>query len=315
MGQAQYVFLDDKIVPWDQGRVHVASAAFKFGSAVFEGIRGYWNADHQEMYLFRMAEHMQRLQFSQRFMRYNEILTPEFVTEKTVELIHANGFKGESLHIMATAYVKDEGGQGSLGPIGLAITAQERPRTPKIDTGVSAQISSWMRVPDQAMPMRVKCNANYNNGRLATVQAQGDGYDTAILMNSKGKISEGPGMCFFMVRDGKPIAPSTTNDILESITRDTVLQLLEEMGNPTIERDVDRSEVTAADEAFFCGTAWEVTPIINIDGVPVGDGKIGPVTKALQEKYFDVCHGLSGAHPEWRMPVYGTAADKASAAE
>lgn len=314
MSQAQYVFLDGRVVPWDQGRVHVASAGFKFGTAVFEGIRGYWSDREQEMYLFRMAEHMNRLQYSQRFMRYTEILSPDYVTEKTIELIHANGFKGESLHIMATVYVQDEGGPGSRGPVGLAITAQERPRSPKIESGVRAQVSSWMRVPDQAMPMRVKCNANYNNGRLATVQAVADGYDTAILMNSRGKISEGPGMCFFMVRDGQPIAPSTTNDILESITRDTVLELLAEMGRPAIERDVDRSEVSAADEAFFCGTAWEVTPIIDIDGVPVGDGAVGPLTKALQERYFDVCHGLSGAHPEWRMPVWNPAA-AASAAE
>jgi len=304
MSQPQYVFLDDAIVPWDEGKVHVASAAFKFGTAVFEGLRGYWNPEQEEMYLFRMAEHMNRLTFSQRFMRFEELYAPEYVTEKTLELIHANGFKGENLHIMTTAYVKGQGGPGVCGPIGLAITAQERPRTPKITEGVSAQISSWMRVPDQAMPMRVKCNANYNNGRLATVQAAADGYDTAILMNSRGKISEGPGMCFFIVRDGQPIAPTTTSDILESITRDTVLQLLAQMGHPVIERDVDRSEVMAADEAFFCGTAWEVTPVTSIDRMPVGSGQPGPLTQALQQKYFDVCHGTSGAHPEWRLPVW-----------
>ncbi len=312
---AKYVFLDDAIVPWDQGRVHVASAAFKFGTAVFEGIRGYWNADQQEMYLFRMEEHMDRLAFSQHFMRYSEILTPEFIRDKTIELIQANGFKGESLHIMTTAYVKDEGGPGARGPVGLSITAEERPRSPRIEKGVSAQVSSWMRIPDQAMPMRVKCNANYNNGRLATVQAVDDGYDTAILMNSRGKISEGPGMCFFMVRKGQPIAPSTTNDILESITRETVLTLLDEMGCPAIERDVDRSELFAAEEAFFCGTAWEVTPVTSIDRQKIGKGGVGPITKALQERYFDVCHGITGAHPEWRLPVYGTASAKANAAE
>jgi len=160
--------------------------------------------------------------------------------------------------------------------------------------------------------MRVKCNANYNNGRLASMQAQADGYDTAIFLNSRGKVSEGPGMCFFIMRDGKAITPSTSNDILESITRTTVLQLLEELGVPTVERDVDRSEIVAADEAFFCGTAWEVTPVTMIDRLTVGTGSIGAITKRLQETYFDVCHGFSGAHPEWRMPVYGTAAAKAA---
>ncbi|MDF1792156.1 MAG: branched-chain amino acid transaminase [Thalassobaculaceae bacterium] len=313
MATPKYVLMDDRIVPWNEGTVHVDTAAFKFGSAVFEGVRGYWNADQQEMYLFRMAEHMDRLVFSQRFMRYDEIITPEYVTEKTIELIRANGFQGENVHIMTTTYVAGYGGQNVTGPIGLAVTAQERPRTAKITEGISAQVSSWMRVPDNAMPMRAKVNANYQNGRLATLQANADGYDTAILLNSRGKVAEGPGMCFFMVRDGVPITPHTSSDILESITRTTVLQLLEEMGTPAVERDVDRSELVAADEAFFCGTAWEVTPITSIDKLAVGSGDVGPITKRLQERYFDVCHGTTGAHAEWRMPVYGTA--KANAAE
>ena len=313
MSTPKYVFMDDKIVPWDEGRVHVDSAAFKFGSAVFEGLRGYWNETEQEMYLFRMAEHMNRLVYSQRFMRYDEIFAPDAVAEKTLELVRANGFRGENVHIMATAYIAGRGGQNVTGPIGLAITAQERPRSAKITEGISAQVSSWMRVPDNAMPMRAKVNANYQNGRLATLQAVGDGYDTAIFLNSRGKVSEGPGMCFFMVRDGVPITPHTSSDILESITRSTVLQLLEEMGTPAVERDIDRSELVAADEAFFCGTAWEVTPITSIDKLPVGTGIAGPLTKRLQETYFDVCHGISGAHPEWRLPVYGEA--KADAAE
>ncbi len=313
MSTPQFVFMDDRIVPWDEGRVHVDSAAFKFGSAVFEGLRGYWNEADQEMYLFRMAEHMNRLVFSQRFMRYDEVIAPEAVAEKTLELIRANGFRGENVHIMTTAYIAGRGGQNVTGPIGLAITAHERPRSAKITQGISAQVSSWMRVPDNAMPMRAKVNANYQNGRLATLQAVGDGYDTAIFLNSRGKVSEGPGMCFFMVRDGVPITPHTSSDILESITRATVLQLLEEMGTPAVERDIDRSELVAADEAFFCGTAWEVTPITSIDKLAVGTGAVGPITERLQQTYFDVCHGTSGAHPEWRMPVYGAA--KADAAE
>lgn len=313
MATPQFVFMDDRIVPWDEGTVHVDSAAFKFGSAVFEGLRGYWNADQEEMYLFRMREHMDRLVFSQRFMRYDEIIAPDYVTEKTVELIRANGFRGENVHIMATAYIAGRGGQNVTGPIKLSITAQERPRTAKITEGISAQVSSWMRVPDNAMPMRAKVNANYQNGRLATLQATADGYDTAILLNSRGKVAEGPGMCFFLVRDGVAITPHTSSDILESITRSTVLQLLEEMGVPVVERDVDRSELVAADEAFFCGTAWEVTPITSIDKLAVGAGGVGPLTKNLQERYFDVCHGTTGAHGEWRMAVYGAA--KANAAE
>ena len=312
MATPKYVFLDDQIVPWDEGRVHVASAAFKFGAAVFEGIRGYWNENDKEMYLFRMEEHMDRFTFSQRFMRFEEFYSPDYVTEKTIELIRANGFSGENVHIMTTAYVSGMGGQGMTGPIGLSITAQERPRTDKVLNGISAQISSWARIPDNAMPMRVKCNANYNNGRLPTIQANADGYGTAIFLNTRGKVAEGPGMCFFIVRDGKVITPSTTSDILESITRSTVIELLQDKGIVVEEREVDRSEVPAADEAFFCGTAWEVTPVTSVDRMPVGSGEVGPITKALQDSYFDVCHGLSGARAEWRVPVLNNSAVNAA---
>jgi len=309
MASPKYASLDGEIVAWNDARVHIASAGFKFGTGVFEGLRGYWNADAKEMYLFRMAEHMKRLEFSQRFMRFDEIITAETVTEKTIELVQANSFKGENLHIMTTAYVSGMGGPGVCGPVGLAITVQERPRSDRVIGGVTAQVSSWMRVPDNAMPMRVKCNANYNNGRLATVQAVADGYDTAIFLNSRGKVSEGPGMCFFMVRDGVPITPSVTSDILESITRETVLEMIEEVfGVKPVERDVDRSELMAADEAFFCGTAWEVTPVLGIDRVNIGDGAIGPMTKRLQDAFFAVCDGSSGTHAEWRLPIYVTAA-------
>jgi branched-chain amino acid aminotransferase len=153
--------------------------------------------------------------------------------------------------------------------------------------------------------MRVKCNANYQNGRLAAVQAEADGYDTAILLNSRGKVSEGPSMCFFMIRDGKAITPGTSNDILESITRQTMLDILPEMcGVEVIERDVDRSELLMAEEAFFCGTAWEVTPVTSIDRVPLGTGEVGPIVKKLQQSYFDLTNGRTNLHPDWLTKVY-----------
>ena len=317
MADPKYAVIDGKIVPWGEANVHVASAAFKFGTAVFEGIRGYWNADDQDLYLFRMEEHMSRLSFSQAFMRFDEILAPQAVSDLTLELIRANEFRGENLHIMTTSYISGQGGPGICGPVGLAITAMERGRTERVLNGVTAQVSSWMRVPDNAMPMRVKCNANYNNGRLATVQATADGYDTAIFLNSRGKVSEGPGQCLFIIRKGEVITPSLSNDILESITRDTVLELLEkDLGLKPVERDVDRSELAAAEEAFFCGTAWEVAPILAIDKVNVGNGVAGPITKKLQQAYFDVCSGTNGAgHADWRMPVYNGAAAASKAAE
>lgn len=303
MATPKYVFINGDIVPFDDGKVHVSSAAFKFGTAVFEGLRGYWNEDRKQLYLFQMERHMRRLVFSQRFMRFERILEPEYVTEKTIELLRANELR-ETLHAMTTVYVSGFGGPWISAPVDLAITASPRGGPGLVDTGCSVQVSSWQRVADSAMPMRVKCNANYQNGRLAAMQSKADGYDTALLLNARGKVSEGPGMCFFMMRDGVAVTPSVTNDILESITRATVLELLAELGVPTEERDVDRSELAAAEEAFFCGTAWEVTPITSIDRLPVGDGGVGPLVRRLQARYFEVVRGETEDHAEWRTPVY-----------
>ena len=303
MDKPKYIFLNDEIVPWEDAKVHVSTAAFKFGTAVFEGLRGYWNEQREQMYLFQMDAHMQRLEFSQKFMRFEKIFDGAYVAEKTIELLRANEFR-TTVHAMTTVFVDGFGGPTVCGPVGLAITAAERGGPGLLGTGCTAQVSSWQRVPDNAMPMRVKCNANYQNGRLAGLQAKADGYDTAILLNSRGKVSEGPGMCFFMMRNRVVSTPHTSSDILESITRSTVLELLQEAGVQTQEREIDRSELAAADEAFFCGTAWEVTPVTEIDKLKVGEGVVGPMVRDLQERFFAIARGESADHPEWRTPVY-----------
>ena len=302
MERPRYIFLNDEIVPWEDAKVHVSTVAFKFGTAVFEGLRGYWNEDHQQMYLFQMDAHMRRLEYSQKFM---QVFDGAYVREKTIELLRANEFRA-TVHSMATVFVEGFGGPAVSGPVGLAITAATRGGPGQLEEGCTAQVSSWQRVADNAMPMRVKCNANYQNGRLAGMQARADGYDTAILLNARGKVSEGPGMCFFMMRDGVASTPHTSSDILESITRSTVIDLLRESGVEVQERDIDRSELAAADEAFFCGTAWEVTPVTAIDRLKVGDGEVGSVVRGLQERFFSVARGESADHPEWRTPVYAT---------
>ena len=154
------------------------------------------------------------------------------------------------------------------------------------------------------MPGRAKAVGNYNNSRLAGIQAKIDGYDTALLLNRAGKISEGPSMCFFLVRAGVPITSSITSDILESITRDTVIRLLEdEFDLKTDEREIDRSELFLAEEAFFCGTGWEVTPVINIDGAPIGNGTAGPIVKQLQASYFETVTGVTKDRHRWLTEV------------
>ncbi|MBI4182433.1 MAG: branched-chain amino acid transaminase [Proteobacteria bacterium] len=312
--QPKYLSLNGKVVPYEDARIHILSPAAKYGAGVFEGIRGYWNDDQEEMYIFRLKEHLDRLQFSMKVQRIADCPSSELLTEKLIEVLHANKFR-ETVHIRMTVYVDGDGDQGALGPMGYAIAALPRPLPEAVRKGVTAQISSWTRIADNSVPARVKCNANYINGRLASMQAKADGYDASIILNSRGKVAEGPGMCFFMVRDGVPVTPSATNDILESVTRTTLIEIFEEyMGLKTVERDVDRTELYDAEEAFYCGTGWEITPILSVDRLPVGKGAVGPVTRKLQEHYFNIVLGKVKDHAAWRHPVFGKA-KRARAAE
>jgi len=304
MANPELVYLNGDFVKWEDAKIHVFSPAVKFGAGVFEGIRAYWNETEEQLYVFRMTEHIDRLAYSQRAMRFEEIVEPGYAAEMTLETLRRNEFR-ESVHIRPTVYVDGFGNPGSTGPIGMYIVAKSLPSPEIVTKGCRAQVSAWQRISDRAMPARIKANANYNNSRFATIQAKTDGYDTAILLNDRGLVSEGPGMCLVIIRDGVAVTPSITNDILESITRDAVITLLrEEMNIEVVERDVNRSELYAASEAFYCGTAWEVTPIVDIDGLKLGDGTPGSITRALQEKFFDTVHGRAADTRGWLTPVY-----------
>lgn len=302
---AQYtnllVYLDGEFVRWQDAKIHVFSPAVKYGAAVFEGIRGYWNEDREKLYLFRLEDHMRRLELSQRIMRFREIVPARTMMDATVELMRRNGFRA-AVHIRPTVYVAGAGESSAQTPIGAFITAIVRATPRKVEVGCRAQISSWQRISDSVMPPRAKANGNYNNARFAGIQALKDGYDSAIMLNNRGKVSEGQAMCLFLIRNGVAVTPSITSDILESITRDTVIRLLEDQGIEVQEREVDRSEFFDASEAFFCGTGAEITPIIDVDGDPIGSGAPGEITRRLQALYFDLVYGRGG-RPEWLTAV------------
>lgn len=290
----------DGLVPWADATCHVSSLAFKYGAAVFEGIRAYWNPDQEALCIWQLDEHLKRLEYSQRFMRYEEPFAGNDVRDAVIALLRANAFRG-NVHITATAFLSGPGQPFVCGPSSLAVTAVER--NDYASAGLSVQVSSWRRSPDSSQPQRVKANGNYLNGRLAGVQAKADGYDTALMLTQDGKVSEGPAMCFFMVRNGIAVTPHKQSDILESITRDTMITLLRESGVTVEERAVDRSELVDADEAFFCGTAWEIAPIRSIDHLDLAAGVPGPITEALQARYRALTLGTDASHPEWRTMI------------
>lgn len=297
------VYFNGEFVPWSEATIHVYAPAVKYGAGVFEGIRGYWSEADEQMHLFRVADHLRRLEYSQKMMRFDRIITADEITGPLQELIRRNKFR-KSVHIRPTVYVDGTGESAAQGPVAMFIVAIARDTPEYVHTGCRVQVSSWQRSSDLAMPSRVKANANYNNARFASIQARVDGYDTALMLNARGQVSEGPGMCIFMVRGGVPTTPTVTSSILESITRATLIDLLgEQLGLKSVEREIDRSELYDAEEAFFCGTLWEITPIVEIDGIPVGDGKIGPVTNKLQSAYFDLVYGVAPDPHGWRTTL------------
>jgi branched-chain amino acid aminotransferase len=302
---SRYLYLNGKLLPYDEARIHVQSSAVKYGASVFEGLRAYWNAQHGELYVFRLQEHIDRLFDSLRLMRMDHHLTREELKSSILEVLRKNEVR-QDVHIRQTAYVEADGDIDATGPVGLAVDARPRKATPKV--GVHACVSSWTRIADGAMPPRIKCSANYQNGRLAMLEAKANGYDSALLLNGRGKLAEAPGACCFVVRGGVAVTPPVTADILESVTRATLLELFrKELGQAPTERDIDRTELYVSQEAFLCGSGWEITPVLSLDRLPFGDGQTpGPVTRAIQAAYFAVVRGEKAAYRSWLTPVHGS---------
>ncbi len=308
--KSDYVWMDGSIVPWADAKIHVASDALLRGANVFEGERAYWSERDGELYMFRHAEHLERLRQSARFMRMSIPYSDDEITAGCIELLRRNGWR-DSVHFRPVVYF-GEGEGHAFRPedirTGMFILAFNRPSKPTLFSGVTSGVSTWRRNPDVASPSRVKSAANYHNARLAQVEATMNGFGTPVMLNMAGKVAESPGSCFMMVRKGIVYTPPVTADILESITRETLITLLrDEMKLTVVERDIDRSEIYLCDEALFCGSGQEVQPINSIDHYAVGEGKPGPITKALQALYFDVAKGEYAQYRHWLTPVYGNA--------
>ncbi|HEV8673896.1 MAG TPA: aminotransferase class IV [Methylomirabilota bacterium] len=300
---SRYLYLNGKLLPYGEARIHVQSAAVKYGASVFEGLRAYWNPQQAELYVFRLPEHIERLLNSLRLMRMEHGFSREELAASILEVLRKNEVRGD-VHLRQSAYIEADDALDATGPVGLAVDARPY-RAPT--AGIAVGVSSWTRISDGSMPPRIKCSANYQNGRLAMLEAKANGYEGALLLNGRGKLAEAPGACCFMVRNGVPITPPVTADILESVTRATLLELFaRELGVTPEVREIDRTELYVAEEAFLCGSGWEITPVLSVDRLPLGDGKApGRLTRAIQQCYFAVVRGEKPAYRGWLTPVYG----------
>jgi branched-chain amino acid aminotransferase len=304
--------MNGTLVPEPDAKLPVNSAAVFYATNVFEGLRAYWNADDQELYCFRLAEHFARFRESMKMMRFTISYGDTDLYDAVRQVLSGNQLR-EDIHMHMVAYVAGAG-LDATEPTGFYINPRRRGRVN--DSGLRCCISSWVRTSDNAIPIRLKSGSNYQNGRLATLQAKADGYDAAIFLNGHGHVAEGSGATFFMVRRGQVVTPPLSADILESITRTTLINDLvpRVLGQDVVEREIDRTELYVADEAFFCGSGYEITPIVSIDRFPLGDGRVGAMTRRLSTAYLNLVRGVDKGHPEWRTPVYAGSRVMAAAA-
>jgi branched-chain amino acid aminotransferase len=302
----KYAFFAGRIVPIEEAKISIMTHAFNYGTGCFEGIRAYWNEEQEQLYVFRMREHYERMLRSARILRIEIPYSAQELGETTLELLRREGYR-QDVYVRPLAYKADEIIGVRLHDLtdGFAMFAVPFGRYIEKEEGAHVCVSSWRRVDDNATPARAKITGAYINSALSKTDAILSGYDEALVLTQAGHISEGSAENFFMVRNGQLITPPISSDILEGITRDTIIALArDEMGMDTVERTIDRSEVYVCDEAFFTGTGVQVAAITQIEHRPIGTGSLGPVVARLRELYFEAVRGRTPTYHHWCAPVY-----------
>ena len=300
------IWFKGEILNVNDAKVNVLAPTSQFGLNVFEGIPCYWNDDEKQLYAFRLDEHYERLIRSAKLIQFDLKYTKEDFKKALIDVVKANEYD-ENLSVRQTLFVDGFGSWGSEGPVEMFVAPIPRGRTSAEynKKGLNCCITSWRRISDENLSPRIKCGANYINSRVGQREDLRNGYDTCIFLNEVGKVAEGPGSCFFMVKGNTVITPRLTDSVLESITRDTIIKLAtEELRLKFEERTIDRTEVYMADEAFLCGSAMEVTPIFTVDRYQIGTGEQGEVTKKIHMKYLECVQGRLESRKNWITPVY-----------
>ena len=300
-----YVYYRNQFMPLEDAKMSILTHALHYGTGCFDGIRGNWNEEKGQLFLFRVKEHYERLRNGCRILRINLPLSVEEMVRLTVETVEKSGYH-EGVYIRPVAYKSQEAIGVRLHNLedDFFLIVSTLPAYIDNEKGVRCCTSSWRRIDDTMIPARAKTTGIYVNSALAKTEAMERGFDEAIMLTMDGHVSEGSGENIFLVHEGKLITPPSADNILIGITRQTVIELArEELGIETVERSIDRSEMYICDEAFFTGTAAHVAPIIEIDERPVGDGSIGPITGKLQEIYFRCIEGNHPKYMHWCTPV------------
>lgn len=301
----EFVYMNGKYVEKEKAVIPVMTHGFLYGTSIFEGIRAYYNEEEKQMYAFRVPEHFERLIRSAKILHMVPTNTVEEYCAIVKTLLQKNGYR-QNTYLRPTHYKSAEriGTSFLNNPDSFLIFTV--PMEDYIDTtkGLKVCVSNWRRTSDNAIPPRAKVGGSYVNCALVSTDARLAGFDDAISLTEEGKVTEGSAMNLFLVMGGKLVTTLSTDNILQGITRDTVITLAKDLGIEVEVRQIDRTELYLADEAFFSGTGAQISPITNIDHRPLGDGKIGPISAKLQQLYFDIVRGKVPQYKKWCMPIY-----------
>jgi branched-chain amino acid aminotransferase len=308
-----YAYFGGKIVPYSEAKVGVLTHALNYGTAAFGGLRAYWNTEDGELHIFRPLDHFHRFLNSSRLLMMSFDLTPEDLTQLTIELLRLENYR-RNVYIRPLAYKADEVVGVKLHGLRdeLSIVALPFERYVANDTNAHVTFSSWRRVDDNMIPARGKIAGAYANSAFVKSDALLAGFDEALVLTQDGHVSEGSAMNIFMVRDGVVVTPPITENILEGITRRSAMELLQqELGLMVVERPIDRTEVYLCDEFFMTGTAAQITAVTRVDHRPIGTGEMGPVARQLRQTFEQIIYGRNPKYRHWNTPVYNRVVENA----
>jgi branched-chain amino acid aminotransferase len=302
----KFAFFDGRIVPFEDAKVSVMTHALNYGTGVFGGLRAYWNADEEQLFIFRPHDHFERFLQSASLIRITLPYTAEDLVDTLAELLRHEGFR-ENCYIRPLAYKSTEMIGVRLHDVDDAMTMFAVPFGSYIpnENGAHVCFSAWRRVDDNAIPARGKITGAYANSALIKSDAVMAGFDEALVLNQEGHVTEASAANIFLVRRGVVYTPPPQSDVLEGIVRRTIIEIMrDDLGLEVVERDIDRTEVYVADEVLLCGTGVQVASVTRVEHRPIGNGRMGTVTHQVRDRFFDVVSGRVEKYREWLTPVY-----------
>src|SRR5438128_11757382 len=301
-----WVFSEGAFARYNDVKLGLMTHALHYGTAVFEGIRAYWNQQKNQLFLLQAAAHYDRMKRSANVMRMTLPHSTEELVNFPLDLLRRNEFKSD-VYVRPLLYASSEEIGVRLHNLNHSFFIYAIPfgNYVEVESGIRCMVSSWRRTPDQSLPARAKITGSYAQSALAKSEAVESGFDEAIVLTVDGHVSEGSAENLFMLKDGVFVTPPVTDDILEGVTRTLLMTVIkEELGKPVVERSIDRTELYTCDELLLCGTGAQISPVVEVDRRPIGNGKVGEFTQELQNIYFSAVRGDTPKYKDWTIPVY-----------